>query len=115
MKNEGDYGRLKQKYSKKITFNKGERFFMKKYVLFFISIGILLGAILFFNLANVEKSKKVDIKGNDSVEVNWVSNPNTANELTSRVLTNNVYTVNGEEKKVLQILINNKITNNNKK
>ena len=31
---------------------------MKKYVLFFISIGILLGAILFFNVANVEKSKK---------------------------------------------------------
>lgn len=67
----------------------------------------------YINSKNVEKSKKVDIKGNDSVEVNWVSNPNTANELTSRVLTNNVYTVNGEEKKVLQILINNKITNNN--
>lgn len=67
----------------------------------------------YINSKNVEKSKKVDIKGNDSVEVNWVSNPNTANELTSKVLTNNVYTVNGEEKKVLQILINNKITNNN--
>lgn len=67
----------------------------------------------YINSKNVEKSKKVDIKGNDSVEVNWVSNLNTANELTSRVLTNNVYTVNGEEKKVLQILINNKITNNN--
>lgn len=67
----------------------------------------------YINSKNVEKSRKVDIKGNDSVEVNWVSNPNTANELTSRVLTNNVYTVNGEEKKVLQILINNKITNNN--
>lgn len=67
----------------------------------------------YINSKNVEKSKEVDIKGNDSVEVNWVSNPNTANELTSKVLTNNVYTVNGEEKKVLQILINNKITNNN--
>ncbi len=67
----------------------------------------------YINSKNVEKSKKVDIKGNDSVEVNWVSNPNTANELTSKILTNNVYTVNGEEKKVLQILINNKITNNN--
>lgn len=67
----------------------------------------------YINSKNVEKSKKVDIKGNNSVEVNWVSNPNTANELTSKVLTNNVYTVNGEEKKVLQILINNKITNNN--
>ena len=31
---------------------------MKKYILFFISIGILLGAILVYNVVNVEESKK---------------------------------------------------------
>ncbi len=31
---------------------------MKKYILFFISIGIILGAILIYNVSNVEKSKK---------------------------------------------------------
>ena len=31
---------------------------MKKYVLFFISIGVILGAILIFNVAHVEESKK---------------------------------------------------------
>ena len=31
---------------------------MKKYVLFFLSIGILLGAILIYNVAHVENSKK---------------------------------------------------------
>ena len=33
---------------------------MKKYVAFFVSIGIILGAILVFNVMNVEKSKKVE-------------------------------------------------------
>ena len=31
---------------------------MKKYILFFISIGIILGTILIYNVVNVEKSKK---------------------------------------------------------
>lgn len=31
---------------------------MKKYVLFFISIGVILGAILIFNVAHIEESKK---------------------------------------------------------
>jgi len=32
---------------------------MKKYIMFFVSIGLLLGIVLFYNIMNVEQSKKV--------------------------------------------------------
>ena len=52
------YVRLKKKKYCQNNVNKGDKKFMKKYVLFFISIGVILGAILIFNVAHIEESKK---------------------------------------------------------
>ena len=67
----------------------------------------------YVNSKNVEKDKSVEIKGTANVEVDWKSSEQTKLELESKLLTNSVYNVNGDSKKIVQILVNNKITNNN--
>lgn len=67
----------------------------------------------YVNSKNIEKNKFVEITGTDSVEVDWKSSNETKAELEATVLTNSVYKVNDEEKRVVQILVNSKITANN--
>lgn len=67
----------------------------------------------YVNSKNVENEKYVDIKGTSSVEVSWKSNENTKAELETEVLTNSIYEVDGEQKRIVQILVNSKITDNN--
>ena len=67
----------------------------------------------YVNSKNVEKDKYVDIKGTSVVEVKWKSSEETNAELNAELLTNSIYNVNGEEKRVVQILVNSNVTNNN--
>ena len=67
----------------------------------------------YVNSKNVEKDDYVDIKGLVEVEVKWLSSENTEAILESKVLTNKIYEINGENKRIVQLLINSKITNNN--
>ena len=67
----------------------------------------------YINSKNVEKNKYVEISGKDEVEIDWKSSEETKVELDGRLLTNSVYDVNGENKRLVQMLINSKATNNN--
>ena len=67
----------------------------------------------YINSKNVEKDKHIDISGTAEVSINWKSSENTKLELDSSLLTNFIYTNNNEENRVVQILVNSKITNNN--
>ena len=67
----------------------------------------------YINSKNVEKEKHIDISGEAEVSINWKSSENTKLELDSSLLTNSIYTYNNEDNRVVQILVNSKITNNN--
>lgn len=67
----------------------------------------------YINSKNVEKEKYIDIKGTTEVQVNWKSSEETKAELEAQLLTNSIYQINGEEKRVLQIVVSSKITANN--
>ena len=67
----------------------------------------------YINSKNVEKNKFIEISGKDEVEIDWKSSEDTKVELDGRLLTNSVYDVNGENKRLVQMLINSKVTNNN--
>lgn len=67
----------------------------------------------YVNSKNVENEKYIDIKGTSKVEIDWKSSENTKAELETDVLTNSIYEVDGVEKRIVQLLVNSKITNNN--
>lgn len=67
----------------------------------------------YVNSKNVEKDKYVDIEGKASVKMHWKSSEMSKAELEASLLTNSIYKVNEEEKRVVQILVNSKITDNN--
>ena len=67
----------------------------------------------YINSKNVEKDKYIEIKGEDEVELKWKSEEAANVELGGRLLTNSIYEVNGENKRLVQMLVNSKITNNN--
>ena len=67
----------------------------------------------YINSKNVEKDKYIDISGTTKVIINWKSSENTALELDGCLLTNAIYETETESNRVVQILVNSKITNNN--
>ena len=67
----------------------------------------------YINSKNVEKDKHIEVSGTADVSINWKSSDNTKLELESLLLTNSIYSNNDEENRVVQILVNSKITNNN--
>lgn len=67
----------------------------------------------YINSKNVEKDKFVEIKGTDEVELSWKSSESTKAELDSMVLTNSIYNIEDSKKRIVQVLVDSKITNNN--
>lgn len=67
----------------------------------------------YINSKNIQNNKNSDVKGIATVQVNWKSNINTELKLESKILTNKVYTINGEEKRIIQVLVKDQITENN--
>ena len=66
----------------------------------------------YINSKNVEKNKYVKIKGTAEVGMKWKSSEETKVELDGKLLTNSVYDVNGENKRLVQMLISSKVNNN---
>ena len=61
---------------------------------------------------NIENNRSIDIHGLTNVEVKWISSNNALIEANVETLTNSVFQLNGEEKRIVQLLINSKLKNN---
>ena len=72
---------------------------------------VILGG-QYVNSKNVEKEKYIDINGESDVTVEWKSNDDTKSELDGKVLTNSIYNVDGENKRLVQLLVSSNIKNN---
>ena len=66
----------------------------------------------YINSKNVEKQKYVEIKGETEVTVNWKSSEDAKAELDGKVLTNSIYDENGENKRLVQLLVSSNVGNN---
>ena len=60
----------------------------------------------------INSKDKERIEKNAIVKINWKSNENAKIELSSKVLTNCIQKVDGTNKRLIQILINSRISNN---
>ena len=60
----------------------------------------------------VDSKKETEIKGNSNVVVNWKSPENITAKIDSKILTNSVYKIGEENKRVVQILVGSKIEDN---
>ena len=60
-----------------------------------------------------DSKKTQDITGSANIEVDWKTSSNTIAETTLEVLTNKVYEINNQPKRVVQLLVTSKLTNNN--
>ena len=67
----------------------------------------------YINSKNVEKEKNIEISGSTEVGISWKSSEQTNVELETGLLTNHIYNIQNENKRIVQILIKIKITNNN--
>ncbi len=61
---------------------------------------------------NIENNRSIDIHGLTNVEVKWISSKNASIETNVETLTNAVFQLNGEDKRVVQLLVNSKLKNN---
>ncbi len=66
----------------------------------------------YINSQNIETNKYTEITGNAEVEVKWKSNEDTSIELDGNVFTNYIYEINGESKRLVQMLLSSNILNN---
>ena len=66
----------------------------------------------YINSQNIETNKYTEITGNAEVEVKWKSNEDTSIELYGNVFTNYIYEINGESKRLVQMLVSSNILNN---
>ncbi|MBO4816061.1 MAG: hypothetical protein J5507_03970 [Clostridia bacterium] len=66
----------------------------------------------YVNSKNVEKEQFVEINGKTQVEIKWISSSDAQIELSVDTLTNSIFKVNEEDKRILQLLINSKLNNN---
>lgn len=66
----------------------------------------------YINSKNVEKNKYIEISGNDEVDVKWKSSDDSKIELDGRLLTNSIYEIEGENKRLVQMVVNSKVANN---
>ena len=66
----------------------------------------------YVNSKNVEKEQLTEVNGKTQVEIKWVSSSDSQINLSVDTLTNSIFKVNEEDKRVLQLLINSKLNNN---
>ena len=59
-----------------------------------------------------EKSKATEIKIEKNVQINLITEENAEVELVSSIITNKVMEVNGENKRVIQVLVNSRVAKN---
>ena len=60
----------------------------------------------------IESGKSIEIKGENELEVKWKSSDETKGKLEANILTNDIFKIDEEQKRVVQIIINSKLENN---
>ena len=60
----------------------------------------------------ISSKKNGEIELTSKVLVNWNIPQNTKSEILSKILTNKIYTVNQQNKRIVQFLVSSKLTNN---
>ena len=66
----------------------------------------------YYNSRNIENNKGTDINGLTYVEIKWISSSDAIIESSVETITNTVFNLNGEDKRVVQLLVNSKLKNN---
>ncbi len=66
----------------------------------------------YFNSKNIELNKSIEINGITNITVRWVSSSNAEIDANVETLTNTNFQLDGEEKRVVQLLVNTKLKNN---
>ena len=66
----------------------------------------------YINSKNVENNKTIQITGKAEIKINWLSKDDIASTLETSLLTNAKLTVEGAEKKIVQVLVNSKLNEN---
>ena len=54
------------------------------------------------------KNNNIQINGKADLKINWISQENIKSNLSSEIITNSIYSENGTNKRIVQLLINNK-------
>ena len=66
----------------------------------------------YINSESIESEEKNQIKGTTAVKISWVSSKDVSSELNAKVITNSIYELNGEKKKIVQLQVDSKVKNN---
>ena len=66
----------------------------------------------YVNSKNVEKEKYIEIKGTDEVGLKWKTIEDTKIELEGKLLTNSIYDVEGENKRLVQMIVSSQVEKN---
>ena len=66
----------------------------------------------YINSKNIDSDNKFQINGITKVQMIWESCKDTSLELTAKVLTNSIYDLNGKSKRVVQVIIDSNLKNN---
>ena len=67
----------------------------------------------YVNSKNIENNKYTNIESNSNVKIHWVADEEIKSNLETNIITNSITTINGEEKRLVQIEINSKLEKNN--
>ena len=57
---------------------------------------------IYVNSKNVTKNKNIELNGKAKSKISWQSSEETQAELDAKLLTNNLYDINGEQKQIVQ-------------
>ena len=66
----------------------------------------------YINSENIDSEEKTPIKGTTAVKILWISSKDISSELDAKVITNSIYELNGEKKRIVQLQVNSKVKNN---
>ena len=66
----------------------------------------------YINSKNIDSENKFQINGTTNVQMIWSSSEDISSELVAKVLTNSIYELKGESKRIAQLLIDSNVKNN---
>lgn len=64
------------------------------------------------NSKNIENNKSSKITGSENVEIQWKASNEIKIDLNSQIITNHIYKMKNEEKKIVQLQVNSGVTDN---
>lgn len=67
----------------------------------------------YFDSKSIQTQKPQTISGKSKIEIDWKSGENVKAETDLKLLTNKIFEIQGEQKRIVQLLLTSKVTNNN--